>query len=106
MTFYMEAAPPNPKEEPDPFHKKMVGIMWETKIYDLLRLCEETEPPKRQYDRRGIKIKPNTLTRRSKEWVEEVILALRDGGIIETPDNMLLGEDTSYKSSSEDGSGE
>lgn len=90
MTYGVEY-PLDTPETPIGYSKKLlVGIVSDADLVKFAEVCETIEPPKKQLDRYGKKLYPDALIRRSKEWVEETLMALKDSGILEIPDNMLL----------------
>jgi hypothetical protein len=90
MTYGVEY-PLDTPEPPNGYSKKLlVGIVSYADLVKFADVCEAIEPPKRQFDRYGRKLYPDALIRRSKEWVEGTLMALKDSGILEIPDNMLL----------------
>ncbi len=90
MNYIVEYPSDTPEKLDGYYQKELVGTVSEANLVGFAETCESIGPPKKQYDAQGRKLYPDTLIRRSKEWVEATLLALRGQGILESPENMLL----------------
>jgi hypothetical protein len=94
MIYGVEYPSENSSGEPDEFSRSdpvgVIDIEAETDLVKFAEVCESIQPPLRQFNKFGKKLYPDSLVRRSKEWVEETLMALREKGTIKTPENMLL----------------